>query len=332
MTSFRTFVIANPSSGAGAVRREWEPVKRLLSSQVETLDVAFTEGPGHATLLAREALRAGWEMIVAVGGDGTLNEVVNGFFEKTDVKEHFELKDGFVQRKEKYLPKPINPNAVFGFIPMGTGGDFRRTVGAMGGPAETVKVLGGHEFRTIDVGHVVYVSERGPLEFRTFLNVASAGIGGLVDRMTNSMWKGLGGKLSFGIASGVTWFKYTNRPLTVRFDDLEELQDRFFNVVVANGEYFGGGMWVAPGAEIDNGKLQVVVFADLSRSDSATLIRKIYRAEHLNLEGVTRRNAHTIAIRPESQAPLYLDIDGEAPGQAPATFFIHSGALRLKTA
>lgn len=331
MPSFRTFVIANPQSGAGSVKREWEPVERLLRAQIETLDIAFTEGPGHATLLAREALKAGWEMVVAVGGDGTLNEVANGFFEKTDTKENFTLEDGFIRRKDKYLPTPINPDAVFGFVPMGTGGDFRRTVGAMGGVNETIKLLGGTNFRQIDLGHSVYVSERGPLEFRTFVNVASGGIGGLVDRMTNSMWKGLGGKLSFGLASSVTWFKYQNRPLTVRIDDLEELQDRFFNVVIANGEYFGGGMWVAPGAQLDDGKFQVVIFSDLPRKESATLIRKIYKAEHLGIEGVSRRNATTVAIRPESNSTLFLDLDGESPGQAPATFFMHPKAIRLKT-
>ena len=330
MASYRTFVIANPESGAGTVRRDWGRVERLLRARISEIEVAFTEGPGHASLLAREALKAGWEMVVAVGGDGTINEVVNGFFEKPDYRSEFELDDGWIRRRDDTKPKLINPDAVFGFIPLGTGGDFRRTVGAMGSADETVKLLGGLETRPIDVGHSVFLADDGQLDGGFFCNIASAGISGLVDRYVNGMWKGMGGKTSFSIGSGVVWFKYKNAALDVRIDDLEEIHDKFFNVVVANGEYFGGGMWVAPGARIDDGKFQVVLFADLSRGNSATLISRLYKAEHLDLPQVSRRNASTVAIRPAQTEPVYLDIDGEAPGRVPVLFTNLSQILKMK--
>ena len=152
--SYRTFVIANPESGNGAVRRDWSRVERLLRTRISELEIAFTEGPGHATMLAREALRAGWEMVVAVGGDGTVNEVVNGFFERPNFRTEFELDDGWIRRKADWKPVPINPDAVFGFIPMGTGGDFRRTVGAMGSVDETVKLIGGEDSALNDGWHL----------------------------------------------------------------------------------------------------------------------------------------------------------------------------------
>lgn len=330
MASYRTFVIANPESGAGAVRRDWSRVERLLRASIAELEIAFTEGPGHATMLAREALKAGWEMIVAVGGDGTLNEVVNGFFEKPDYPVHFELDDGWVRRRDDHKPTLINPDAVFGFIPLGTGGDFRRTVGAMGSADETVKLLGGLDTRPIDVGHAVFLGDRGELDGRFFCNIASAGISGLVDRYVNKMWKGLGGKTSFSIASSVVWLKYRNVALDVRIDDLEEVHDKFFNLVVANGEYFGGGMWVAPGARVDDGRFQVVLLGDLSRGNSATLIKRLYKAEHLDLPQVSRRNAATVSVRAAQTDPVYLDIDGEAPGRAPVLFTNLHQRLKMK--
>lgn len=330
MASFRTFVIANPESGNGVVRRDWSRVERLLRARISELDIAFTEGPGHASMLAREALRAGWEMVVAVGGDGTISEVVSGFFDKPDYRTEFELDDGWIRRKNGWKPSPIKPDAVFGFIPLGTGGDFRRTVGAMGSVEETIGLLGGTDTRAIDVGHVAFIGPDGLVDGRYFANIGSAGISGLVDRYINDMWKGLGGKTSFSIASGMVWFKYQNAALDVRIDDLEEIHDKFFNVIVANGEYFGGGMWVAPGARLDDGKFQVVLFGDLSKGASATLIKRLYKAEHLGLPQVSRRNASSVSLRAAQTEPVYLDIDGEVPGRVPALFTNHHQLLKMK--
>jgi diacylglycerol kinase (ATP) len=330
MSSYRTFVIANPESGNGSVRRDWSRVERLLRARIGELEIAFTEGPGHATMLAREALRAGWEMVVAVGGDGTVNEVVNGFYERPNFRTEFELDDGWIRRKADWKPEPINPDAVFGFIPMGTGGDFRRTVGAMGSVDETVKLLGGIDTRPIDLGLSVFLGPDGHLDGRFFINISSAGMGGMVDRYVNKMWKGMGGKLSFTAASAMMWLKYENAALDVRIDDLEEIHDKFFNVVVANGEYFGGGMWVAPGARIDDGKFQVVLFGDLSKGNSASLIGLLHKAEHLDLPQVSRRNAASVSIRAAQTDPVYLDIDGEAPGRVPVLFTNLHQILKMK--
>lgn len=328
--SFRTFVIANPESGAGQVRREWERIERLLRAQLPEFEAAFTEGPEHATLLAREALKSGWEMIVAVGGDGTLNETINGFFQKADPSELFEIEDGFVRRKSPDDAALINDDAVFGFIPMGTGGDFRRTIGVMGDVAESVKQLNGTDTRPCDVGQLTFVDAAGKLGTRYYLNIASAGLSGLVDKTANGMWKGLGGKASFAIASAIAWLKYSNVDLDVVIDGVEEVSGHFQNVVVANGEYFGGGMWVAPGAEINDGLFQVVLMADMSKSESVRLIRKIYSAGHLDLPSVSRRDAREVAIRTRESGAVLLDMDGEQPGQLPALFEMHAGAINLK--
>lgn len=326
----RAFIVANPKAGAGQVEQEWTRIERLLKAQLSEFDFAFTQGPGHGTVLTREALRAGWEMIVAIGGDGTFNEIANGFFEKPDAEAKFErAEDGFVRRLDDAL-EPILEGAVLGLVPMGTGGDFRRSVGLMGGLEENIARLGGGETRDCDVGQLTFIDHDGKLASRFFINIASAGMGGEVDRVANNMWKGFGGGVSFRIASTRAFMTWKNRQMVVRLDDLDEVTDHFFNVVVANGEYFGGGMWVAPGAKLDDGSFQVVLLGNLSKWHQATLITKIYKGDHLTLPGVSRRTASQVSVRALDAAPVLLDVDGEQPGRLPALFNNHPRALRLK--
>lgn len=326
---YRTFIVANPMAGAGQVEREWDRIERMLKVKLPEYDWAFTEGPNHATLLTREALRNGWEMVVAIGGDGTFNEVANGFFEKVDARDHFEHTGGWIGRNEKTID-PINPDALLGMLPMGTGGDFRRTVGLMGELKENIDRLGTSDTRDCDVGQLVYIDHDGKLASRYFINIASAGFSGQVDRAVNNMWKGFGGGISFRVASTLEWFKWSNQPLDIVLDDTDEFGGDFFIVAVANGEYFGGGMWVAPGADLDDGRFQVVFMRDLSKWNSATLMTKIYQGKHLEFDETFRRDATSVSMRSRGDEPILIDLDGEQPGRLPAFFAIHERALSLK--
>ena len=329
--NYRTFVVANPTAAAGEVREEWDLVERLMRARIPELDAAFTEGPGHATVLTREALRAGWEMVVCVGGDGTLNEVVNGFYEQRDPSENFRLEDGWIHRESPTELEPINPDAALGVVPLGTGGDFRRSVGLMGGIRETIEHLSGRATRPIDLGEIVYVDFEGNLGRRFFLNIASAGFSGTVDQVANEMWKGLGGKLSFMLASIRAFSKWKNVEIETVLDDTHERSGRVFNFVVANGEFFGGGMWVAPGAQIDDGEFQVVEMGDLTKWEMARLVRKIYLGRHLQYPSVNRFRASRIAARPaDPDEQIRIDLDGETPGVLPAYWDNHQRALDLK--
>lgn len=329
--NFRTFVIANPKAGAGAVEEEWGLMERLLRARLPELDYAFTEGPGHATLMAREALRAGWEQIVAVGGDGTLNEVVNGFFDKPDIDELYTIDDdGWMTRKRDGMPEPINENAVLGVLPLGTGGDFRRTIGLMGGHSETIEHLSGQHVREIDIGEVGFVDDSGDIATRYFVNIASAGFSGAVDRIANASWKGLGAKPSFLWATARAFARYKNIDVELRLDDTVGIEGKMNNLVVANGEFFGGGMWIAPGAELDDGQFQVVLMGDLKRREIAGLVFDIYQGKHLQNKKISRRRASRIAARSTDGELAMLDIDGEAPGKLPALWTNHHCCLRLK--
>ncbi|MFP4599211.1 MAG: diacylglycerol/lipid kinase family protein [Persicimonas sp.] len=329
--NYRTFVVANPKAGAGAVEEEWGLIERLLRARIPELDFAFTEGPDHATLLAREALRSGWDMVVAVGGDGTVNEVINGFFAKPDTDTLYEIDDqGWMRRQRDGAPELINPQAVLGVLPLGTGGDFRRSVGLMGGHRESIEHLSGQETRQIDLGEVGFVDDDGCIAARYFINIASAGFSGAVDRIANKSWKGFGAKPSFLFATARAFARYKNVDLELRLDDTVEIADRMNNLVVANGEFFGGGMWIAPGAELDDGKFQVVVMGDLKRRETIMMVFDIYQGKHLQNKKVFRRRASRVSARCVGKQVAMLDIDGEAPGKLPALWTNHHKTLRLK--
>lgn len=329
--ALRTFVVANPLAGAGQVKKEWVRIERMLQAKLPEVDFAFTEGPDHATLLTREALRDGWEMVVAIGGDGTFNEAVNGFFEKSDAPEEFHRdEDGWVRPREAASFEPINSDAVMGLLPMGTGGDFRKSVGITEELAANIDRLGGDETRPCDVGQLVYIDHDGRLASRAFINIASCGFSGKVDKVVNNMWKGLGGPMSFQVASTWAWLRWNNQPLEILFDDDDKVTGDFFMVAVANGEYFGGGMHVAPQARIDDGKFEVVVLGDLSKWESAILMPRIYAGRHFEFEDASRREARRVQMRATGDEPVLIDLDGEQPGRLPALYQMHPGAIRLK--
>ncbi len=330
MSPYRTFVVANPQARAGEVQREWDRIERMLRAKLPELDYAFTEGPDHATLLTRQALREGWEMVVAVGGDGTFNEVVNGFFEKIDPEAFDRDDEGFVRMVSDDPLVPINPDAAFGMLPMGTGGDFRKTVGIMGDLAENIDRLGGDKTRPCDIGVLSYVDHDGKLASRAFVNIASCGFSGKVDRVVNNMWKGLGGPASFRLGSTWAWVSWKNQPIRIRLDGTEEISGDFFMAVVANGQYFGGGMWVAPQAQIDDGLFEVVLLRDFSKLASATLISKIYEGRHFDHAETSRHEAANVSMLALGADPVLIDLDGEQPGRLPAMYSMHASALRLK--
>mgnify|MGYP000306632585 CR=1 FL=1 len=302
----RTLVIVNPHSANGSTGRRWSGIRSALREAVGEFSERFTERPGHATLLAREGLESGFERIVAVGGDGTNNEVVNGFFERG---------------------RAIRPEAELGFIPRGTGGDLRRTLGIGKSLEECLPVLRAGRSRPVDVGLATFFDTEGRETSRHFINITSFGIGGLVDALVNRSSKALGGRLSFMLATVRALFAYRNRSVRLRVDN--EFDERIVinNVAVANGQFFGGGMWVAPKARPDDGLFDVVILGDLSRGEVLRGSRRIYRGTHLDLPKVRLLRGRRVVA--ESDEEVLIDMDGEQPGRLPITCELLPGALRL---
>lgn len=317
--SERTVVVVNPRSQGGATGRRWPDLADRLRRHL-AFEAVMTSAPNDATRLAREALAAGADRIVAVGGDGTINEVVNGFFEP--------LAPG----DDVGAVRPVRADAAFGLLPLGTGGDFRRTAGIPTDFDEAAAVLAAGKTRVIDLGRLDFVGDDGPAA-RLFVNICSFGVSGVVDRIINQSGKKLG-KLSFVLSTMRAAMQYDNQRVHLQFDRglaTDGAADLTINTVaIANGRYFGGAMMIAPDAELDDGQFDVVALGDFGTAELMLHSRKIYAGTHLRLAKVSARRAtHVEAEAAEAGGVVELDLDGENVGRLPARFTMLPQALRL---
>jgi len=305
----RNVFIVNPNSANGNGGRLWPQISAAAKERIGDFEARFTERMGQATDLARQAAEDGAEMIVSVGGDGTLNEVVNGLMRP----------DG----------KPVNPKLVLATVVVGTGGDFRKTAGIPKEFTEAVKLLDGGITKTIDVGRMEMTDHQGRTVIRYFINITSFGIGGDVDARVNRTTKIFGGFASFAYASLITMLTFKNKPVHIVLDDANDLGVRtIFNVAVANGQFFGGGMHIAPQANLSSGHFDVVLLGDFKLHETLTQMPKIYKAAHIGHPKVKVYQAKKVVATSTEQ--VLLDVDGEQPGKLPTTFTICPGAIKLK--
>jgi diacylglycerol kinase (ATP) len=309
MVSPRTVVVVNPRSQGGKLGKRWRDLADAIA-RVFPFDEAITQAPGDATRLVREALRAGAERIVAVGGDGTINECVNGFFSDP-------------------AGDAIAPDAVLGVIPFGTGGDFRRTLQLPTEPAAAARAIVDRPKLRIDVGRVELTTTHATKQRRMFANIASFGASGVVVRLVNQSGKRLG-PLSFALATARATWSYDNQRVALAFDGGDPVEATINTVAIANGRYFGGGMQVAPHAALDDGAFDVVALGDLTFGEILTSGPKIYSGSHLAMPKVSVRRARVVEASPvDPSAIVELDVDGEAPGRLPARFELVASALWL---
>jgi len=304
--NLRTMVIVNPSSAAGANGRLWESTARSLRHSLGQFQHTFTNGPLHATRLARQALLDGFEMVVAIGGDGTLNEVVCGFF------------DG---------DQPVAPRAMLGIVALGTGSDFARTLGALHLNASSAH-LAGRDSRLVDVGHARFIDHDGNAAERIFLNVASFGCSGQVAYRISPWLKRLSGSLAYNIATARTLLSYHDQPVSISLDGGPAAPYPVTACAFCNGRYFGAGMQVAPHARIDDGKLDVTLWSGFGLLDFVRKRHSLYSGAHVHETGTRVFLARTAAAT--STARVFFELDGEGVGRLPIQLKILPRALRLK--
>lgn len=312
-------VIVNPRAGRGAVERGWPAAKSVLDEAGLDYRVTITEAPGHGALAAREALERGERFVVAVGGDGTVHEVVNGLMGE----------DG-----------PRNPDAVLGVVAAGSGCDFVKTFGLSQDPATAARhLLGGGLWGRIDVARVRYRTQDAGTATRWFANIAEAGLGADVVAAAARMPKWLGGKV-YKLAAvkeiarhepfkaSVTMHGRKARGMKVDAP-LGEIswEGELSLVVVANCQFFGGGMRVAPRAIPGDGMLDVQI-ATGSKGDAMKVMQKIAKGEHIPNKNIAEFLATSIAL--DGPQPILIEADGEVLGTTPATFDVVEGALNLK--
>lgn len=299
-------LIANPSAGRGRNAVLPRVVKALNARGLDNT-VSVTKGPGDATRIAREAVtNRGIRFVVAVGGDGTVNEVVNGLVDVVTGEPHA-------------------PDVAFGALAGGSGCDFIRTFGLDRSPERAVAHLEGDTLFPIDLGRVTLVGRDGVERSRLFANIAEAGYGGLVTDKANRMPKVLGkSRYLFATLSAVRSFELVRTRVTV---DHTEVDEPISNVIVANCQFFGGGMKVAPRALPDDGSFNVQVW----RGEAMDVFKqtpKLRVGEHLTSADVREYQSTKVTL--ESDQPLTIEADGEVLGTTPAVFEVLPKVVNLK--
>jgi YegS/Rv2252/BmrU family lipid kinase len=301
-------VIANPKSRNGATGRRLRAVEDALRAALGPLEIEATRGPRDAERVAREAVRAGVEKLVVAGGDGTTSEVVTGLLEAG-----------------------LASHAKIGLLPLGTGGDLAR---ALGVPrtldAAVARLAAGHE-RRMDAGEARFRDRTGRERRTFFLNVASAGVSGLVCELVNQAPKSLGGTASFLIGTVRAIARYVPQPVTVRVDGAVVHDGPLTLAVAANGRYFGGGMHVAPNATQQDGLLDIVLIRGLSKPHLLWRLPLLYTGTHLDKPEVQFTRGRCLELEPAENAgdAPWVEIDGEPLGTLPARFEVLPGAITL---
>jgi YegS/Rv2252/BmrU family lipid kinase len=282
-------------------------LQNLLEQESFVFEVAPTTGPGTATDLASQAIHEGCEMVVAVGGDGTINEVANGFFENG---------------------RPINPEAVLGVLCVGTGGDFIKTMNIPREPQQAVKKLLGEATKAIDLGKCAFIDHSGDQVERFFVNIADIGVGGETVERINRRARKRTGKVAYFASSLVSLMQYKNKKMRIRIDDHFDQEKMVSLLVVANGQFFGGGMRIAPEAKVDDQLFDVVIVGDIGTMTFLANLRRLYAGTILAHPQVELYRGKHVTVSSAERA--LLDLDGEQPGVAPAEFTLLPFALRVK--
>ncbi len=305
----KTIVIVNPQAGNGRTEKIWPNIESALEKSIGSFEVLQTTCRGDATDLSRRILAVDTARIVAVGGDGHLNEVLNGFIEND---------------------LPVNPEARLSFVMTGTGCDFQRSLGISGKWQNAAAKLKDAKVSKIDVGKVTYTAADKTQKIRYFDNIASFGLSGAVDHcLEHSRLRDyLGGSPLFLWATIKTVFTHPNQSIRFRINDgpEEEICSRLG--LLANGRYFGGAMHAAPEAELDDGLLDLLMLKEISVAKFLWHLPKIYKGTHLKIPEIFFQKVRKFTA--ESSEQVILDIDGESPGYLAATFEVLPKILNLQ--
>lgn len=298
--------IVNPFSANGTTGRQWPKLEARARKLLGPFRTCITKGPNDALLLVGRVLASGIRILICVGGDGTLNEVVNGIM-------------GQEERRRSDI--------ILGFIPRGTGADFSRSAPVPTNADRALEAIASCRTCPIDLGRLDYKDHNGRMKSRFFHNVLSFGLGGEVDAHVNRMSNVLGDSVSFIWATLISILRYNTKSIRLTVDDHFDQVVKVWNVVIANGMYHGGGMLVAPGAKIDDGAFQITLIGNLSRPAVFWNLPKLYNGkiyEHKKILKLTGRR-----VKATSSQEVLLDMDGEQPGVLPVNVEMVPSALRL---
>jgi len=304
----RAFVIVNPKAKNRRAGKEWASLERVAREEYHhEFHVELTNAPLHAIELARQALKEGYELIVALGGDGLINEVVNGFFEGG---------------------RAINPQAILGVLPFATGADFVKTLGIPEDFRAAVKRLNAASAKSCDVGLISAEGLDGQHVERYFINIAEFGVGAEVVERVNRSTKMFGGKTSFTWSILRTMPFYRNKTIFYSIDKGFETEACMNNLTIANGRFYGAGLQPAPEAQLDDGLFDIAIIGDIGFMTGARNLGKLRDGTYLNLPYVQFQRGKSVSARCADR--VLIEADGEVVGRLPATFNILPRAVNVR--
>jgi YegS/Rv2252/BmrU family lipid kinase len=304
-------VICNPISGAGRGQSRLAAVRRALDNAGVNYTFDVTKARGDAVRLARSAVHAGCSVVVAIGGDGTLFEVVNGVMNPAEFGTSM----------------PGDNQVAVGLVQAGRGSDFGRSVGVPSDvQAACARLLDGRT-EQIDLGYVTFLGFDGNERSRYFANAAGLGFDAEVTLRANAGPRIMGGTIPYLSSLIRTLGTYRNKQISVSLDGADPWRARANSIVIANGQYFGGGMKIAPEASLSDGILDVTLLGDLGKIELVRNVPRVYDGSHVTHPKVKTFIARTIEVT--SPDRVLLQADGEVLGTAPATFQIAPHVLRM---
>ena len=308
-------LIVNPRSGGGKTGKVFDAMRPALRRAIGEIDVVFTERGRHAVQLARDAARDGRRVVVAVGGDGTIHEVVNGLMQARD--------EGV-----KDVPR-------LGIIGQGTGGDFRRTLGLEHRLDRYCAAIAAGKTQKVDVGRASFSGHDGGKSSSFFINILSVGLGGIVDQLVAEASRGLGGTMAYFGASVRGLLRSEIGVLECSLGLAGKTRDEVIttrNLAICNGRFFGSGMKVAPMADPSDGVFEIVSLGAASKLRFALEGSRMYTGDHIGKEGIVHLRCDTISIALRNTAVadrFLLDVDGEPLGRLPMQIDLVPGALEI---
>lgn len=306
--SKKVHVIINPVSAGGKTgARKLEILKALDRRLGKGYSFCVTSAPLEASSSARKAILDGSELVITVGGDGTIQETVNGFFSNGNL---------------------INPSCQLGIIDSGTGHGFTQSLGLPTGLEEQLEVIHTGQIQSIDLGKVIFSDKNGQRRERYFINECQAGIGGEVVKLVRSKHKRWGGFIAFGSIALFAALRYPNRPMTVEIDGVTKITGRFIGVVIGNGKYMAGGMNLIPHARVDDGLFDILFIHEQSIPQRLWNFPKIYSGRHLASSKFTQYRGKRVTL--SSSEMITLEADGEFLGSLPCAIEILPSILQVR--
>ena len=299
----KTLVIANPAAGHGFVGNNWPALSAKIQETLGPVALRLTESVGHGTEIARDAAAGGARTIVSFGGDGTHSEIVDG-----------------IMRSGR------NQDVALGILNAGTGGDFRKMIDGADELGRGCAVIRDGEPIPIDIGWVEYADDGGGRASRCFLNIASMGMSGLVDRYVAASKSRRSGASKYLVATIRAQLKYKPAHVRLRIDGEDRGEHDVSVVCVCNGRWAGGGMMFAPNARVADGEFDIIVMRATSTLRGLPVMAGLYKGTHIESSTVSTFRGKHVEVDVTANT-AYMDIDGEAPGVGPAEFRIHEGAL-----